>query len=130
MRICRGFTRKRSRPVSGSTSRHPISMSLYIEDAAELSGARFRAFDSRSGEGQTYLGLTPRGVPNGAYDEEPVDWRATNKIVVCIKKLETRRTSALVRRARILAAVYSGSALPFADVLSMLGERLEVLHVL
>ena len=69
-------------------------------------------------------------VPNGAYDEEPVDWRATNKIVLCIKKLETRRTSALARRARILAAVYSGSALPFADVLSLLGERLEVLHVL
>ena len=33
-------------------------------------------------------------------------------------------------RQRILAAVYSGSAIPFADVLSMLGERLEVLHVL
>jgi len=61
---------------------------------------------------------------------EPVAWRATNKIVLCIKKLETRRTSALARRARILAAVYSGSVLPFADVLSMLGERLEVLHVL
>jgi hypothetical protein len=29
-----------------------------------------------------------------------------------------------------VAAVDSGSALPFADVLSMLGERLKVLHVL
>jgi len=34
-----------------------------------------------------------------------------------------------VRRDRI-AAVYSGSVLRFADVLTLLGERLEVLHVL
>ena len=57
-------------------------------------------------------------------------WRATNKIVLCIKKLETRRMSALARRARILAAVYSRSVLRCADVISLLDERLEVLHVL
>jgi hypothetical protein len=32
--------------------------------------------------------------------------------------------------ARILVAVYSRSVRHFADVLSLLGERLEVLHVL
>ena len=57
-------------------------------------------------------------------------WRATNKIVLCIKKFVARRTSALARRARILAAVYSRSVIRFADVLSLLGERLKVLHVL
>ena len=51
-------------------------------------------------------------------------------IRIALTHSETRRTSALARRARILAAVYSRSVLRFADVLTLFGERLEVLHVL
>jgi hypothetical protein len=36
----------------------------------------------------------------------------------------------LMDRAALSLTVYSGSAIPFADILSMLDERLEVLHVL
>jgi hypothetical protein len=57
-------------------------------------------------------------------------WLGVGSGKMALSQPTHQQVTPAVRRARILAAVYSRSVLRFADVLSLLGERLKVLHVL